>query len=213
MNDSTRNLDDLMDRYCFGLLDEPESDRVRRRIESDPEWQLAYEAAVERKRALVRAVRTENREWAFDEAAEARRALRAAFLADDSFRLRKRIIQGARIAMAAAALLMIAAWIYPGTVKPPRQMVRLVGQSEVLAGTTASFRVFVRDLSGDSVADAPVDLTLYPEAGRKPVVLASWTTDVSGSAAGQVEIPRWNDGQYILVARASGGSSRSHFRI
>jgi A-macroglobulin complement component/alpha-2-macroglobulin family protein/MG2 domain-containing protein/A-macroglobulin receptor len=209
MNDSTKNLDDLMDRYLFGLLDGRTTDRVRRQIETDPEWQLAYEAAVERKRTLVGAVRNDGSEPASDETAEARRALRVAHLTNGRYRRERRIVRWSRNAIAAAALVMIAAWVYFGMIQPAQRTVQLLGQSELLAGSTASFRGFVRDLSGDGVSEAPLELTLYPEDGLRPVVLANWTTDESGSAGGAVEIPRWKDGQYTLVARTAGhrGSS------
>ena len=48
---SPDQLDDWMDRYVFGLLDEASDRRTRRRIESNPAWRLAYEAAVTRQRA------------------------------------------------------------------------------------------------------------------------------------------------------------------
>ena len=63
MNDMPdEKLDDLMDRYVFELLDEKSAGRVRGKIESDPDWQLAYEAAVRRKRALAAGVRPQSAE-------------------------------------------------------------------------------------------------------------------------------------------------------
>ena len=54
MNDpSPDKLDDLMDQFVFDLLDAKAAERTRRKIESDPRWQVAYEAAVRRKRTLT----------------------------------------------------------------------------------------------------------------------------------------------------------------
>ena len=58
MNDKRLdNLDAMMDKYVYGLFDGRQTGRILRKIEEDPEWQLAYEEAVDRKRLLTGTVR------------------------------------------------------------------------------------------------------------------------------------------------------------
>ena len=46
-------LDAMMDDYVYGLIGGRQVDRILWKIENDPEWQLAYEDAVDRKRLLA----------------------------------------------------------------------------------------------------------------------------------------------------------------
>ena len=198
--DRTDKLDDLMDRYLFGLLDAEGAGRVRRRIEDDPEWQLAYDAAVARKRRLAEEVG--KGAPAPGRAPDATEVIAAARKSVGKRRKRQRIVLGGFGAVAATVALVIGvAWIRYAMIRPPVRSVRVVGQESLLAGSRAGFRAIVTALDGAGrQADVPVKLLLM--GGEAPVVLAEWRTDAQGVAAGGVDVPDWPEGSYQLVATA-----------
>ncbi len=194
-----------MDRYLFGLLDEVTVSRTRRKIESDPQWQLAYEAAVNRKRALADGVRKGAAEAAATRAASPDDVLAAAKAVETRRNRSRKVTYRVLGGLAAAAVLLVAvSWIHIAFIRPPVRTVRLVGQTQWLAGSTVSLRALVTRIGGGREAGVPVTLTVLDPTsdGRVPVVLAEWTTDESGSAAGAVTVPDWASGKTILTVKA-----------
>jgi len=209
MNDwPTEKLDDLMDRYLFGLLDEAGAGRVRHKIEQNPEWRLAYEAAIRRKQALAEAIRGRAGEAAPARAPKADDVLAAARAVEARRKRRNRLFYPITGGVAAAAVLCIAfSWIYVASITPPVRYLRLLGQKELLAGSVASLRAMVLRFAGD-VPEPGVDVILrlvgIEAGGGDALDLARWTTDSSGVAAGQVRIPDLPGGRYTLVAMTAG---------
>jgi alpha-2-macroglobulin-like protein len=197
----TQQLDDLMDRLIFDLLDAETETRVREKIEDDPEWQLAYEKAVTRKRVLTGDVRQDAN------AAEDRPLASAAdVLSAERERkqtTRRRLLKFSSIpaAMAAAAMVMFAvSAYYQYYAVPPQRVLRVLGQNEQLGGATASLVATVSDHEGNRQANVPVELALKGPSGQVHA-LARWTTDQKGVAAGTVNMPDWPTDTYTLVAR------------
>jgi len=214
MNDRfTDKLDDLMDRYVFGLLDEVEAGRVRRRVESDPEWQLAYEAAVGRKRALAEGVGAGAPEAAAVGAPGPDEVLAAARKADRVDRRRRRIVVGVFGGIQAAAAVLIAGvWLHAAGISPPGRAVHLLGQTSLMPGTTAGLLARVTGPDGRGLAGVPVALVLTAADGAS-AELARWVSGADGLAGGEVTVPDWSDRQCTLVARAGDGRAASVLRV
>ena len=122
MNDRpAEELDDLMDRYLFGLLDETTESRVRRKVEADPEWRLAYEDAVRRKQALVQGVRAGAAEDVAACGPDAEEVLTAARKLETRARRTRRMVRGSLAGVAAAAVVAARGGACP---KPRRVMHR-----------------------------------------------------------------------------------------
>lgn len=197
----TQQLDDLMDRLIFGLLNAETEARVREKIEDDPEWQLAYEKAVTRKRVLTGDVRQ-----AANAAEDRPLASAADVLSAERERkqtTRRRLLKFSSIpaAMAVAAMVMFAvSAYYQYYAVPPQRVLRVLGQDEQLGGATASLVATVSDHEGNRQARVPVELALKGPSGQVHN-LARWTTDEKGVAAGTVNMPDWPTDTYTLVAR------------
>jgi len=206
MNDTRLNkLDEMMDDYVYGLSGRRQADRIRRKIESDPEWQLAYEDAVERKRLITGAVRTET-PGAPPAAATAAKAIAAVTTVYNARLRRRKIVRRWSGGLAAAAAILIAAmWISYAAITPPAHTVRLVGQTELISGSMVSLRAIITDFDNRPSPDIPVNLVLTGGDKPREVILASWRTDANGIASGQVHLPAW-EGDCKLTARA--GSNR-----
>ncbi len=198
----TDKLDDLLDRYVNGLLDEESASRVRRRIEQDPEWQLAYESAIERRKTLSRAIRD----------GAAKEAARSAPSADDVLgvirgeKTRSRPLLGwtMRIPLAAAAavaLFLVSAWIYSATLTAPDTVLRVFARdASHLAGGPATVVATVTDAQGQKLSNVPVELTLRdPRTGRTETLVKS-VTNQAGAIAGNPVMPDWEPGEYVLEA-------------
>ena len=200
-NERLNKLDAMMDEYVYGLLDNRQAYRIVHKIENDPEWQLAYEDAVERKRMLTGMVRTET-----SDAPSAENTAAQAIAAADTIynaRLRRRTILrwSSGISAAAAMLLIGWMWIVYAAINPPAHNVRLVGQTELLSGSTVALRAIVTDFNNRPSPNMPVNLVLTGGDGRQEIVLASWRTDDSGIASGQVDLPAW-EGDASITAHA-----------
>ncbi len=194
-------LDTMMDEYVHGLLDNRQAYRIVRKIENDPEWQLAYEDAVERKRLLSGLARIETSD-APQAATVAARAIEAAEKIYSGRRRRRRILRWSSGLAAAAAMLLVGVmWISFATITPPRHAVRLVGQNELISGSTVSLRAIVTDFSNRPSADVPVKIMLTGSKGAEEIQLAVWRTDSSGVASGPIDLPAWV-GDCKLEARA-----------
>ena len=209
MNDNRlNNLDKMMDDYVYGLLETRQSDRILRKIEEDPEWQLAYEEAVYRKRLLTGAVVPGELSKAPPAGATAARAITSAQTVYGARKRRRRILRWSSGAAALAASVVIGVmWIAYATIAPPAHTVRLVGQNELISGSTVSLKAIVTDLDNRPSPNIPVNLLLTGghAEGYREIHLASWRTDDTGVASGRVSLPTL-EGRYHITAKA--GSNR-----
>jgi alpha-2-macroglobulin-like protein len=199
------NLDKMMDDYVYGLLEGRQAERIRRKIEEDPEWQLSYENAIERKRLVTGMVRVET-----SKAPSASFTAAQAIAAAEGIyggRLRRRRIMRwcSGVTAAAAALLISVMWIFYAAISPPTHNVRLVGQAELISGSTVALKAIITDFDNRPSPDVPVNLVLTGGKAPAKIILASWRTDDNGVASGQVSLPAW-EGDYKITAQA--GSNR-----
>jgi alpha-2-macroglobulin-like protein len=194
-------LDKMMDEYVHGLLDNRQAYRIVHKIENDPEWQLAYEDAVERKRLLSGIARIEN-SGAPEAGIAAARAIEAASGVYGARRRRRKILRWSSGVAAAAAMLLVGImWISFATISRPEHAVRLLGQSELISGSTVSLRAIVTDFKNNPSPDVPVKIMLTGSKGGQEIQLAVWRTDSSGVASGPIDLPAWV-GDCKLEARA-----------
>ncbi len=193
----TEALDDLMDQFVFELLDERQAGRVRQKIEQDPLWQLAYEAAIRRKQALAASVRSAR--------SAAGPSTRGESAIADARRIESRQGRARRITLwsagataAAAAVVIAAMWIHAASIRPTDTVLRLLGQTQLAGGSTASLRAMVATLTGQPKAGVPVTFVLRGLPGGERV-LGKFISDAAGSAAGEVKLPDIQ-GEATLVA-------------
>ena len=188
MTDSTtESLDVLMDQFVFGLLDERQAHRARQKIEQDPLWQLAYEAAMSRRRSLAAGVRAAM--------ASTRPATRPEAVVAAAQRIEGRRGRARRITLwsagstaAAAAVVIAAMWIHVAVLSPTDTVLRLLGQTQLAGGSTTSVRALVATLSGQPKAGVAVSFALRGLPGGQ-VLLGRFISDAAGSAAGEVRLP------------------------
>ncbi|MCU0722818.1 MAG: MG2 domain-containing protein, partial [Planctomycetes bacterium] len=120
----------------------------------------------------------------------------------------RRALKIAGLGLAAAAAVYVVALLgyaeHVRTLRPSPQDLLLLADPAWVPGTRASARVLLKNRStGEPVAGAEVVVRLAsrnaPEAREE-----SWTarTDASGSAAVEIPVPDWADGEYALEVRA-----------
>lgn len=110
---------------------------------------------------------------------------------------------------AAAAILLVGCLhLYYLNLSPTPYDLRLLGQSDLIAGSEASLRVVLVDhRTGSPLADVPVEIELVDEKTGDGVRLAAFATDRFGSGTPRMQWPDWADGQYELRVNARPGSS------
>jgi uncharacterized protein YfaS (alpha-2-macroglobulin family) len=201
---------EAVDAYLHDLLAPAERVHVQRHCAECPACQAALAEAQRRLEALralpsVRASaeliqRTEAR---LDEAAAARRLPRPwAWLR--SRPLAQKIALGA----AAAGLFIGILNIYYLRLAPSPYDLRVLGQTELLAGADASLRLIVfNQEAGASAAGVPVHVMLASKDPDRGVTLTHLETDHDGTGQPCFRLPDWEDGEYLLkiVADTPGG--------
>ncbi|MHC4717158.1 MAG: hypothetical protein ACYS5V_09330, partial [Planctomycetota bacterium] len=211
MNDRfTDKLDEMMDRYVFGLADEVTAGRIRRKIEKDPQWKLAYEAAMARKKALGQAVRAGAAEEAATSAPTPEDILAAGKAREAAHRRRHRAGKFVFGGVAAAAALVIGVmWIRFAAIQPPEATIRLIGQKDLVVGTSPSVLAVVTDMAGRPLPSVPVRFELrYSGPDHKPAAqLGAMETDAAGRAVGPLKLPAGLMGAYWLAAIAGERAS------
>jgi uncharacterized protein YfaS (alpha-2-macroglobulin family) len=194
MSDHIRH---LADAYIHCVLGDADAARLETHCESCPECKQAVEDA--RKRlALLRAVPpTEAPPRLIDATMRhltdtlRRRA-----------RLKKRLLLGFFGAAAAAVLVLAVAHAYTQRMKPSPYDVALLGQSDLIAATSASMRVRVVDRSSNPpVPNVPVTVQLI-ESGGRIWELGCFTTDAQGTGEPTFRLPD-RGGDFDLCVRAN----------
>ncbi len=107
------------------------------------------------------------------------------------------------------ALLTLIVALVIGTVhlyflwlSPSPYDLRVLGQYQLLAGAECSLRIIVRDRDRQTgVSGVPVQVYLASDTGRK-VCLAQFNTDSQGTGSPLLQLPDWEDGDYVLRVAA-----------
>ena len=105
---------------------------------------------------------------------------------------------------AVAALIIGAVHVHFNRMSATPYDLRLLGQSELLAGSTASLRLAVFDRDAKRpMPGVPVEVALYDPANSREITLASFTTDGRGSGSPRLKLPDWEAGSYQLRVTAT----------
>ncbi len=114
------------------------------------------------------------------------------------------------------ALLIGCLHLYYLHFSPTPYDLRVLGQTELLAGTEAGLRVIVNDRDTHTgVKGVPVQVYLEGDNPRATVCLADFKTDRYGTGAPRLELPQWQDGAYTLriVCRPPGGQEEARHQV
>jgi len=110
------------------------------------------------------------------------------------------------LAAAAAVLLLATAHVYYSNLAPSPYDLRVLGQSELLAGSDASLRVLLVDpRNAEPWTGVPVQIEMVRSEPQAVVHLASFTTDQFGSGTVRMHVPDWTPGKYKLRVSAQPG--------
>jgi hypothetical protein len=199
---------DAVDDYLHDLLDDEAADRVARHCAACPTCGAALEDARRRQAALQAVPPTEASEElvhqtvAGVERHERRRRRRRAF-----------VLGGLAAAFAAAAAVLVAVHLHFANLSPTPMDLKVLGQTQLLAGSLASLRVQVirhfPESPGSSTRSqgVPVEIALAPKDGTPPVTLSTFQTGPDGSGEPRFQVPDWanKDCELIVTAQSPDG--------
>jgi hypothetical protein len=192
-NDNT-HVNDLVDDFLHGLLEKTAADRVETHCEACEDCAAALSAAKTRLEVLQSVPAIEAPEELIQRTVE---------------RIDRKVVGRQRFrrhffrtltAVTAASVLIIGGyqWHYQGMTASPYD-VHLIGQNQLLSGSTASLRLAIFDRIHDSAVTAtPMRLVLVDTAGDRSVVLGESKTDGQGTAQTRFDLPDWEPGTYQL---------------
>lgn len=188
------NLLDYVDDYVHGLLSADDAETVRQFCETSRLGHVALQEARQRYAALQAVPPVEASEDLIQ------RTIRS-IAADDNDRQQKWWYYRQIVfwATAAAVLIIGAVNTYYYHLRAAPFDVRVLGQSQLLAGSPAALRVAVWNVRDDRpMAGIHVSVSLYHPADDREFALANLVTDANGTATPRFEVPDWEDGRYEL---------------
>jgi type II secretory pathway pseudopilin PulG/5-hydroxyisourate hydrolase-like protein (transthyretin family) len=125
-------------------------------------------------------------------------------------RTRNPFIRAVASLLAAAVLAVGGYSIYVAVHEPDPQETIILGQTKIASGTSAAFRILVRNhVSDKPVAGAAVELSLLSKTAGT-IKLGLFHTDASGSIADSIGIPDVAPGEYQLVVDSVSPLGRDH---
>ena len=194
MSQSNDHVADLADDYLHKLLDPARAAEVQRHCETCPACAAALDDARRRLTALRAAPATEAAEPLVHKTmakVEAHRQTRK--------RHWRRFVWATGAALAASVLLLAGFQIYTANLSATPYDLVVLGQRDLLASTTNSLRVLLRDPKTLApLANIPVTLQLADHANNKTADLGSFTTDANGDGQPRFTLPDWPDASYDL---------------
>jgi uncharacterized protein YfaS (alpha-2-macroglobulin family) len=117
-------------------------------------------------------------------------------------RQRRLILKGSLGLVASLAIVLLGFHFYYATLTSTTHDLLVLGQRQLLAGTSASLRVRLVDRQGQTpLAGVPVTVELHGKDGER-VELARFNTDAQGGGSPRFRLPDWADGDYELRIRA-----------
>ncbi|HEX5273148.1 MAG TPA: alpha-2-macroglobulin family protein [Gemmataceae bacterium] len=194
---------DLVDDYLHDLLDDDAADRVARHCAACPTCAAALEDARRRLIALRNVPPTEASEDLVRETV-------AGVGRHERRRRRRRIyvFGGVATVFAAAAAVLVTFQLHFANLSPTPTDLKVLGQTQLLAGSLASLRVQVirhfPESPGSSTRSqgVPVEIALAPKDGSPPVTLSSFQTGPDGSGEPRFRVPDWADKDCDLIVTA-----------
>jgi hypothetical protein len=196
---------DSVDDYLHDLLDDDTADRVAHHCAACPTCGAALEEARKRLTALQAVPPTEaSEELVRDTVAGVERHERR------RRRGRGYVLGGLAAAFATAAAVLVSFHLHFANLSPSPIDLKVLGQTQLLAGSLASLRVQVIQRVPNSPDSSlryqgvPVEIALAPKDGSPPVPLATFQTDAAGSGEPRFQVPDWADKDCDLVVTAQG---------
>jgi 5-hydroxyisourate hydrolase-like protein (transthyretin family) len=127
-----------------------------------------------------------------------------------AIRTRNPIIKTVAGLLVATVLAVASYSIYVAVHEPDPQETIILGQTKIASGSSAAFRILVRDrVSEKPVAGAAVELSLLGKTTGM-VKLGVFHTDASGSIPDSIGIPDVAPGDYQLVVDSASPLGRDH---
>ncbi len=194
MSNEQKPVEELFDDYLHGLLDKLDAERVERHLEENPEAEEHMLKAKARKESLESAPMVEASEGLIHKTLErvSQRENRRTTFRRVYFR------SVAAITVACVVLFAGLQFHYQQLTASPYDL-RMVGQSDLLAGTGASLRVAVYDqTSGELVPNVPMEIKLINRKTDETRELLSFQLDENGQAQPCFQLPDWKSGEYDL---------------
>ena len=194
MSQSNDHVADLADDYLHKLLEPARAAEVQRHCETCPACKTALDDARRRLAALRAAPATE----AAEPLVHQTMAKVEAYQKPRKRRWR-RLVWATGAALAAPSLLLAGLQIYTANLSATPYDLVVLGQRDLLASTTNSLRVLLRDPKTLApLANIPVTLQLADHANNKTADLGSFTTDANGDGQPRFTLPDWPDASYDL---------------
>jgi hypothetical protein len=198
MTPHTDHVADRVDDYLHDLLDEDAAAHVAHHCAECPACAAALAAARKRMCALQALPPTEAPE----------RLVRATVAAlrerADRPRIGRRYVLGGALAAAVAvAAVLIGFHVHYLHLTAGNTDMKVLGQSQLLAGAAASLRVCLIDHgNGATLAGVPVRIDLRHRGTGETVALARFTTDADGTGQPRFRVPDWADAECDLQVMA-----------
>lgn len=187
MSNGSKHVLSVLDDYVHGVLTPEQAAQVEGHCETCADCRAELEAAERRLREYRSLPPVEASEQLIQD------TLRRVDRHDRLRRVRGRFLMSGLIAAAASVLLLIGVQTYYSRLSAGDFDLRVLGQSELLAGSNASVRVQLFDRkTGDAVGGVPVTVELRGK-GADWVQLASFKTDANGTGRPRFEVPDLNE--------------------
>jgi alpha-2-macroglobulin-like protein len=121
-------------------------------------------------------------------------------------RLRRRLLLGVGLPLAAAVLILSMLHLYYANLTASPTDLVVLGQNRLLAGSPGSLRVRLQNhISGAALAGVPVTIDLQRKMPKEVVQLVRFQTDSQGTGTPRFQLPDWEDGSYELRVTARQG--------
>jgi hypothetical protein len=203
MSASNDHVFDQMDDYLHHLLTHSGASHVKSHCADCPTCKAALEEARKRLAALQSLPISEASE-------EMIQGTMNRIATEEQRRDRQRgyLVAGIAGPIAAAAAIILGFHLYYANLAPSPFDLKVLGQTQLLAGANASLRVFLINRSAKAaLAGAPIEITLRHKGTGTAVTLARFTTDAQGTGQPRFQVPEWADGDCDLqvVAQVAGG--------
>jgi len=184
---------DYVDAYVHDVLPAAEAEQVRAHCAACPICRVALEEAQRRQQMFAGLPMVE----------AAEELIQATLDRVEYYRAPRVTWRRAVVLAYVAAVLVVGLWhLYVVTRTASPYDLRVLGQSQLYAGSEASLRVLlVNPHNGRPLSGVPVQIALGDGRGRS-VELARLTTDAWGTARPRFRLPDWNDGPYELRVEA-----------
>ncbi len=191
---------EFVDSYLFGVLTPGEEEYVVQHCAKCRICAVALEEARKRVTALESLPAAEPSEELIH------KSLKKVEIYEKGVPRRRRIKVLGIAALVAFLVLPFALQIYFANLSPPPYDLRVMGQAQLVPGTTAALRVqVVEPEKGTGLKDVPVDIDLLDKKTDTTLHLTSFTTDSEGTGQPRFRLPEWSDGDYEIRVTARLG--------